>query len=265
MIGRRSLPGRYERWNQTWGAPFGRPVPAWVRRLPGTTSLVQRRAGPFSFQPNNSTRTWEYPWAYFAVPVVPALRLVEVGGALSGLQFVLARAGATVVNVDPFVDYGTTGEYAAVDPAERLRDLNELFGTAVELRRCTLAEAGLPAGSVDVVYCISTIEHLSAAARTSTVGEIGRVLRPGGRTVLTVDLFLDLQPFTTRTDNRWGTNIDVHALVAESGLGLVEGTPAELLGYPEFDADTVQSNVSDYLVGDYPGLAQCLVLQKDRR
>jgi SAM-dependent methyltransferase len=262
VIGRQVLPGSYEGWNQAWGAPFGRDVPAWSRRLPGLATLAHRRAGPFSFQPNNSTRRWEYPWAFHAVPLRPEHRVVDLGGALSGLQFVLARSGATVLNVDPFIDYGTSGEYAGVDPGERLRELNQLFGTAVELRRCVLEEAGLAPGSVDVVYCISTIEHLAPQAIQASATEIVRVLRPGGHTVLTIDLFLDLEPFTTRTHNRWGTNIDVRGLVEATGLELVVGTTSELFGYPDFDVDAIQSNLSDYLVGDYPGLAQCLVLRK---
>lgn len=262
MIGRQALPASYEGWNQSWGAPFGRAVPAWSRRLRGLATLAHRRAGPFSFQPNNSTRRWEYPWAFHAVPLRPAQRVIDLGGALSGLQFVLARSGATVLNVDPFLDYGTSGEYAGVDPGERLRELNQLFGTTVELRRSVLEEAGLAPDSVDVVYCISTIEHLTPEAMRASAVEIARVLRPGGHAVLTVDLFLDLQPFTTRTSNRWGTNIDIRALVETTGLELVAGTTSELFGYPEFDVDAVQSNLSDYLVGDYPGLAQCLVLAK---
>jgi len=190
------------------------------------------------------------------------MQVIDVGGALSGLQFVLARSGATVLNVDPFIEYGTSGEYAEVDPGERLRELNELFGTTVELRRCVLEEAGLAPGSVDAVYCISTIEHLAPESMRSTAAEMARVLRPGGRAVLTIDLFLDLQPFTTRTHNRWGTNVDVRQLVGETGLELDAGTTSELFGFPDFDVDAVQSNLSEYLLGDYPGLAQCLVLRK---
>ncbi|MDQ6838075.1 MAG: class I SAM-dependent methyltransferase, partial [Actinomycetota bacterium] len=205
------------------------------------------------------------PWAFFAVPLCPTMRLVDLGGALSGLQFVLARSGATVINVDPFIDYGTSGEYAGADPDHRLQHLNQTFATAVQLRRSTLAEAELEADSVDVVYCISTIEHLPAAAVATTAAEIRMVLRPGGHAVLSIDLFLDLWPFTALTHNRWGTNIDVAALVEASGLELVFGTPSELLGFAEFDAETVQANVPDYLVGDYPALAQCFVLRKAER
>ncbi|MDQ1414173.1 MAG: hypothetical protein QOJ52_3592 [Acidimicrobiaceae bacterium] len=262
MIGRRLLPDRYLEWNERWGAPSGRPVPAWKRRLPASGDRIARQAGPFSFQPNNSTRIWEYPWAFHAVPVTAGMRVVDLGGGLSGLQFVLARSGASVIDVDPFVDYGTPGEYSAVDPAAFLDRLNRLFGTDVALRRSEISDAGLDSASVDVVYCLSTIEHLSAAAVGAALDEIRRVLRPGGHCVLTIDLFLDLTPFTTRLDNRWGTNVDVRALVQASGLDLVYGNPAELAGFAEFDADAVQANLSEYLIGIYPGMAQCLILRK---
>lgn len=262
MIALRTLPDSFQRWNQAWGAPFGRPVPSWRRRLPASRDRVDHRAGPFSFQPNNSTRAWEYPWAWHSAPAAPGMRVVDLGGGLAGLQFVLASSGATVINVDPFLDYGTFGEYAALEPVGELRRLNRLFGTDVELRRTVIEDAGLASASVDTVFCISTIEHLSGPDAQAAVDEIRSVLRPGGQCVLTVDLFLDLQPFTTRRSNRWGTNIDVRGLVEASGLDLEAGTPAELLGFGDFDADTVQSNLSEYLVGDYPALAQCLVLRK---
>lgn len=262
VIGRRAIPASYRRWNQAWGAPFGQPVPGWKRHLPASRHWVDRQAGPFSFQPNNSTRTWEYPWAWHAAPLTPGMRVVDLGGAFAGLQFVLALGGATVINVDPFVDYGTSGEYAAYDPPRILRRLNRLFGTDIELRQSVITDAGLETASVNTVYCISTIEHLSEAAAEAAIEEIRSVLQPGGHCVLTIDLFLDLQPFTARATNQWGSNINVRNLVAGSGLDMVAGTPGELLGFADFDADTVQSNLSDYLVGDYPGLAQCLVLRK---
>jgi small ligand-binding sensory domain FIST len=40
------------------------------------------------------------------------------------------------------------------------------------------------------------------------------------------------------------------------------GRCEELFGHPEFDADKIQSRLDEFFVGDYPALAQCLVLQK---
>lgn len=222
-----------------------------------------RYQGPFAFQPNNSTRRFEYPWAFHAVPLRPGMTAVDLGGGLSGFPFALARAGAEVLNVDPFLDYGSTEAYGDIDPQRLVARLNRACGTSVRLLRSDLAAAALPPASVDVVYCISMLEHLSAEARAEALAEVRRIVRPGGHLVLTVDLFLDLAPFTRRGSNRYGTNVDVAAVVEQSGMALVRGRRDELFGYPEFDADAVQSRLAEYLIGaGYPALAQCLVLQR---
>ncbi len=99
MLARRALPGRFEDWNRRWGAPFG---------YRGRTSLEGSAfscteavaAGFFGAEPNSTTRRVEYPWAFHASEPVAGTRVVDVGGGLAGLQFVLDRAGADVVNVD---------------------------------------------------------------------------------------------------------------------------------------------------------------------
>lgn len=262
MIGPIILPTGYEAWNAKWHAPHGRALPAALRRIPDLGGWRTRYAGPFAFQANNSTRRFEYPWAYHAVPIRTGMVAVDLGGGVSGFPFTLARAGAAVVNVDPFLDYGSTVDYHDVDPEHLIARLNEIHGTAVRLLRRDLVGAALPAGSVDVVYCISMLEHLSPTARAEALGEVRRILKPDGHLVLTVDLFLDLVPFTSRAANRYGSNVDLAEMVERSGMALVEGRRDELFGYPEFDADRVQSRLSEYLVGAYPALAQCLVLAR---
>lgn len=259
MIGRREIPSLHEAWNRRWGAPWGTPA----RHLLRSSRLRLRFArlvGPFGFQPDNTNvRRFEYPWAFHAVPVGPGTRVVEIGGSLAGFQFVLAAEGAKVINVDP-------GERAAigwpVDNATIAR-LNRTFGTDVELRNCFLEEAGLPDGSVDVVYSISTIEHIPVELLPSILAEVERILVPGGRFVLTVDLFLDLEPFSYETKNVTGVNVDIRWLVETSGLQLEHGDRAELYGYPEFDPKRVMGNLFSYEYGAfYPALAQALVLVK---
>ena len=61
-----------------------------------------RSCGPFAWQSNNSIRKFEYPWAYHTIRRQGShLRVLEVGGGLSGLQFVLAAEGDEVINLDP--------------------------------------------------------------------------------------------------------------------------------------------------------------------
>jgi ubiquinone/menaquinone biosynthesis C-methylase UbiE len=221
--------------------------------------LRARLCGPFAFQANSVTRTVEYPWAYHAAPFSRGDAVLEIGGGLSGLQFVLAKEGARVVNVDPLIDYGV-GRY---DRAEILHDrINRALGTDVRLVSATIDKAGLETESIDVAYCISTIEHLNESARRVVLDETRRVLRPGGWFVLTVDLFLNVVPFTTRQSNQFGVNVSIAELVEQSKMTLVQGMPAELYGYPQFASDTVLSSLEEYFIGTYPALSQMLVLRR---
>jgi SAM-dependent methyltransferase len=45
---------------------------------------------------------------------------------------------------------------------------------------------GLAASSFDAVYCVSVLTHLSPAMHEAWVGELGRVLRPGGLLIATL-------------------------------------------------------------------------------
>ena len=85
----------------------------------------------------------------------PACAVLEIGGGLSGFQFVLDQHGCQVVNVDP----GMAGEGWPCDQ-NSMAKLNQRFGSHVELRNTTVDKANLPDGSVDRVFSISVIKHL---------------------------------------------------------------------------------------------------------
>ena len=265
MIGRRILPADYLEWNRSWGAPFGRrairlPILRNARKhWPRLVMRWPRLVGPFAFQSNSVTRRFEYPWAYHAVELRRDMDVVELGGGLSGFQFVLARLGLNVTNVDPGDEEAKFGW--PVDE-RRIRRLNRAFRTNVQLVASTLRQASIPDKSTDIVYSISTIEHIPPHELPSLMVDIRRILRPGGYAVLTVDLFLDLEPFSDRNANQYGTNVAISSLVEWSGLELVQGKTEELLGFPEFDHRGVLGHLSEYLIGYYPGVAQCLVLRR---
>lgn len=265
MIARSTLTADQVRWNRRWRAPYGRfsrfnrlnrqlnrpSIPRWLQPY---------FWGPFGFQPdNNRTRIAEYPWAFLATTLEPGMLAVDLGGSLGGFQFTVARAGVRVINVDP----GDAAAHGWPVSEKTVRRLNRAFRTDVELRRVFLQDAGIPEASADRVFCISTIEHIPQAELPSLMAEIGRILKPGGKAVITVDLFLDLAPFTSRSENIHGTNVKVSDLATWSGLQLEQGNPGELYGFPEFDPERVQASLTDYLWGDVgPCVAQCFVLSK---
>lgn len=261
MLAKHPLPQRYIEWNRRWGAPTGKKQQLATLRAERVLRFAEARyprfVGPFGYQVNNETRGFEFPWAYFALDLRPGMRVLEIGGGLSGMQFVLAREGVEVVNVDP--GEAATGRGWPVDE-ERIRHLNRAFSTDVRLINMTLEEAALPTDSFDAVYSISTIEHIPEAERRSLMFEVARVLKPSGRCVLTVDLFLNVEPFADRRENTFGTNANVAELVEHSGLSLTDGDPKELYGFPQFDQRRVMANLEHTLFGRYPACAQCFVL-----
>jgi 2-polyprenyl-3-methyl-5-hydroxy-6-metoxy-1,4-benzoquinol methylase len=253
MLARRELPHEYALWNRAWAAPYGRQSPV-LALLKPLGRRAQRVRGPFAFQGNTTTRTYEYPWAYYQLADLGPSRILEIGGALSGLQFVLAKLGHEVHNVDPFLDYGK-GNYD-IDPVAEHASLNRMFGTNVVLHRTTLPEANL-AGHFAAAVCISTLEHLPLDSIQATLETVKSLLRPGGLVVLTIDLFLNLAPFCSRTSNVWGINASVAWIDEILSYTMVAGDRAELHGYQEFSTDRVLSRLEEYAIGTgYPQLAQ---------
>ncbi|OHB73542.1 MAG: hypothetical protein A2W17_08425 [Planctomycetes bacterium RBG_16_41_13] len=261
MLALRDLPEEYKKWNRSFFAPFGR---RWVsRHLPNiikNTIIGNRLQGMFAFQANNSTRLYEYPFAFYSADLVRGMKILEIGGGMSGFQFVLAKQGLSVINVDPGLAAHGCGW--PVDN-QSIAKLNKAFGTQVELRNCFIQNASLADNYFDRVFSISVIEHLPPDDLISMLENIKRVLKPGGLLILTVDLFLDLKPFTRRESNKYGRNISIYELVTLSGFKMIKGKREELLGFPEFDAENILCNFSQYMLGTgYPALAQLLILQK---
>ena len=261
MLARRNLPDQYAQWNRTWGAPYGRrwPLPVTSHKKLKSHSLVHRLRGPFGFQGNSTTRAYEYPWAYHQLQDLGPSRIVEIGGAFSGLQFVLAKDGHEMHNVDPFFDYGRGGY--EVDAAEEHASLNRAFGTNVMLHKSTLPEADLT-GHFSAIICVSTLEHLPPESIEATLSTVKRLIAPGGLVVLTIDLFLNLAPFCDRTTNIWGSNSSVAWIEDILGYEMIAGERAELYGYKEFSADNVLSRLEEFAVNaGYPQMAQLVTFR----
>jgi SAM-dependent methyltransferase len=218
-----------------------------------------RLVGCFAFQRNNTTRRYEYPWAFEAIRPSTGLKVLEIGGSLSGFQFALDRAGCDVVNVDPG-DESFAGRWRPT-PANVTR-LNSIFGTKVDFRPCYLAEARFPDASFDRVVSVSVFEHIPEDALAGILAEVHRVLRPGGLLILTVDLFLNVVPFEAACSNEYGHNVSVKWIVDTSRLELIHGDTRELFGYPDFDWRAIAGRRAQYLVGKYPSMIQTIVLRK---
>jgi SAM-dependent methyltransferase len=132
------------------------------------------------------SRIWEYPYVYHHLARLLSqantapLRAVDVGSGVTFFPFSLARLGyhVTCTDIDPICERDLPQAVSRVPHQPGTIDFKLSDGS-------TLPFAD---GEIDVVYCISVLEHVPEFTRL--VREIRRILRPGGLFVLTVDIDL---------------------------------------------------------------------------
>jgi 2-polyprenyl-3-methyl-5-hydroxy-6-metoxy-1,4-benzoquinol methylase len=133
------------------------------------------------------SRVWEYPYVYHhlkdwrsSLSVDNLPRVVDVGSGVTFFPFSVARLGCYVTCTDMDVickrDLERAIQFVSVTPGQidfRLTDGITLpFGDS----------------EVDAVYCISVLEH--APNFEKTISEIARILKPGGLSLITIDIDL---------------------------------------------------------------------------
>ena len=91
-------------------------------------------------------------------------------------------------------------------------------------------------------------------------------LPPVAAPVITVDLFLELEPFTQQETNKWGRNLDIARLIEGLGMSFVVGERRELNGFPEFNPSQILSERSQLFEdSDSQVVAQAFVLENSER
>jgi SAM-dependent methyltransferase len=126
----------------------------------------------------NWTKIWEYPWLWqhclSRVPLRGA-RVVDLGSEISPMPWYLATRGASVRLVE--VNAEAVPLWAA---------LRAKLGVDVEWHVVKSESIPLPDGWADGVTSFSVIEH--QADKRKAVGEVARVLRPGGWFAVSFDV-----------------------------------------------------------------------------
>jgi len=203
--------------------------PAWFRPILLRSRRLQRMTGY-----DHWSRAWEYPWAVLAAEFERPCRILDVGGGGSPFAPWLALQGHEAHVVDPSLDQGRS---FAWDPARsaflnlrtlakqgafRLAGVRTLWGLPgggerrVSYYARSAERLGFPDAHFDRVFCLSVIEHVPHALWARCMREFQRVLRPGGRLVVTQDM-------TTQEANQ------------RLYLRLLESCSLPLLGDPSYE------------------------------
>lgn len=136
------------------------------------------------------SRQWEYPYVYRSVmeylntrrTLHSPVKLLDAGSGVTFFPYYLA---STIRNLD-ITCCDSDGALASL--FDRVNQSARVEGE-VKFAKADLHALPFKDGSVDVVYCISVLEHTRRYSRI--LDDFLRILRPGGCLVLTFDIGLD--------------------------------------------------------------------------
>jgi SAM-dependent methyltransferase len=156
-------------------------------QLPDHSDLNEERypwsAGLLSRPAFYAARLWEYPFAILAAELRPGMRVADLGCGMTPFTVYLKdEAGCDVTGIDPDI-FPAGLRYRGHGVSEEFR-----VRTGLHVLRGDMTAVPLETGSQDRVFCLSVMEHVAVEVRRQGMREIARILKPGGRAVVTVDM-----------------------------------------------------------------------------
>lgn len=126
---------------------------------------------------DNWSRRWEYPYCWWNLLDREPGKVLDAGSGINFFPFFFASGGWDVTCLDTNSELACSFEQA-----------NQLLGSHVKFDAAPIEALPYSDASFDAVYCVSVLEH--APGRVQAMDEFARVLRPGGRLSLTMDISL---------------------------------------------------------------------------
>lgn len=127
-------------------------------------------------------RCLEFPLAYSYAHFQDGLRYLDFGTGQSVFALVVASSWSLRVAVVDQSDWVSWQHRMA----EKLRRKGLLRGSSFDVIRADGRQLNFRNGCFDRITAISAVEHIPGDGDTNTVRELGRVLAPGGRLIITV-------------------------------------------------------------------------------
>jgi SAM-dependent methyltransferase len=211
--------------------------PKWFRPLLLKSVLLKRWIGY-----DHWSRRWEYPWAISVAAFEGPCRVLDVGGGGSSFADYLDRLGHDCYVIDPSLRQGIrlgldknksffrnlrSFIYRSIIKSLRIHAVEGLYCnkkiTSVKYFSQSAQKIDFPTGYFKNVFCLSVMEHIPVETWKDCMREFKRVLRSGGRLVITLDMS------THDANNRLY-------------LKLVESCKLKLIGDPYYSASISQAD-----------------------
>ncbi len=180
-------------------------LPGYRRILASMDELLQKESISYL----HPSKRWEYPWALERADLAPGSHVLDAGCGASIFPIYLATQGYRVSALD-------------LDPPECL---DRLHGVDVNYVKGAPTALPFKDGSFDSAFCISVIEHLGRDGMPAALSELRRVIRPGGKLLLTTDYYEDARAelWYEGSDRRF--RVDWSFTDAEQLEGVILKTP----------------------------------------
>lgn len=133
--------------------------------------------------PLHWSRQTEWPWALRAADLLPSDIVLDVGSGWSVLKYAMARRCRKVVALECNREFAERTQPTIDAMRKRYRtDISQVVG---DVRGMSFVD-----GCFDKVICVSVLEHMETG-HMEALQEMKRVLKPGGRLVLTMDVLIN--------------------------------------------------------------------------
>lgn len=190
-------------------------------------------AGMLSKPAFYAARLWEYPYAILAADLTPGIKVVDIGCGMTAFTIYLKdHAGCDVTGIDPDV-FEAGLKYKAHGVSKEF-----IERTGIKFLKGDMTALPLESESQDRAFSISVMEHVPPDIRRQGMQEIARVLRPGGKAILTVDMSMWFQ-LNRPLDLVWESGLNFFGTVdlrwPTKRFGMfsddpVKGVPADVFG-----------------------------------
>lgn len=145
------------------------------------------------------SRKWEYPWAVLNADLQAGMRVLDVGSGGSPFPLYLGMSGCECYAADPSLDQGKSKEnwrrrflfFLRIATSWGIPPrLHKRSKCSLPVTYCSdsIQELSFPDGFFDRVFCLSVVEHIPKAEWSLCILQLARVVKPGGRLVLTLDM-----------------------------------------------------------------------------